>query len=53
LDAVQTQKLKHPQQQARIELLDSEDAHSGNKTASADIKGTNGTDNESSENESD
>jgi hypothetical protein len=53
LDAFQTQKRKRLQQQARIELLDSEDDNSGNETASADINGANGTDNESSKNESD
>jgi hypothetical protein len=34
LDAVQTRKQKLPQQQAQIELLDSEDDGSGNETAS-------------------
>jgi hypothetical protein len=53
LDAVQTQKRKRPQQQAQIELLDSEDDNSGNKTASADINGANRSDNESSDNEND
>jgi hypothetical protein len=51
LDAVQTRKRKRPQQQARIELLDSEDDGSGNE--SANINGANGTDNESSDNERD
>ncbi len=51
LDAVQTRKRKRPQQQARIELLDSEDDNSGNETASANIDGENGSDNESSNNE--
>jgi hypothetical protein len=53
LDAVQTRKRKRPQQQARIELLDSEDDDSGNETASANINGANETDNESSGNERD
>jgi hypothetical protein len=53
LDAVQTRKRKRPQQQARIELLESEDDDSGNETASANINGANGTDNESSDNEND
>jgi hypothetical protein len=53
LDAVQTRKRKCPQQQARIELLDSEDDDSGNETASANINGANGTDNESRDNEND
>jgi hypothetical protein len=52
-DAVQTRKRKRPQQHARIELLDSEDDGSGNETASAEINGANGTDNELSDNESD
>jgi hypothetical protein len=37
LDVVQARKRKRPQQQARIEWLDSEDDDSGNETASADI----------------
>jgi hypothetical protein len=53
LDAVQTRKRKCPQQQARIELLDSEDDDSRNEIASANINGANGTDNESSDNERD
>ena len=53
LDAVQTRKRKRPQQQARIELLDSEDDGSGNESASANINGANGTDNESSDDEKD
>jgi hypothetical protein len=53
LDAVQRQKRKRPQQQARIELLESEEDDSGNETASANINGANGTDNESSDNERD
>jgi hypothetical protein len=53
LDAVQTRKRKHPQQQARIELLDSEDDGSGNESASANINGAIGTDNESSDDEKD
>jgi hypothetical protein len=53
LDAVQTRKRKRPQQQAQIELLESEDDDSGNKTASANINGANGTDNESSDDERD
>jgi hypothetical protein len=52
-NAVQTRKRKRPQQQARIELLDSEDDDSGNETASADKNGAKGTDNELRENESD
>jgi hypothetical protein len=44
---------KRPHQQARIELLDSEDDNSGNETASADMNGANSTDNGSSKNESD
>jgi hypothetical protein len=46
LDAVQTRKRKRPQQ-AQIELLESEE------TASANINGANGTDNESSDDERD
>jgi hypothetical protein len=47
-------KAKRPQQQARIELLESEDDASGNETAaSANINGANGTDNESSDDERD
>jgi hypothetical protein len=53
LDVVQTRKRKCPQHQARIELLDSEDDGSGNESASANINGANGTDNESSEDEKD
>ena len=53
LDAVQTRKRKRPQQQARIELLDSEDDNSGNETASANIDGENGSDSQSSNNEND
>jgi hypothetical protein len=53
LDAVQTRKRKRPQQQARNELLDSEDDNSGNESASANINGANGTDNESSDDEKD
>jgi hypothetical protein len=53
LDAVQTRKRKRPQQQARIELLESEHDNSGNETASANINGANGTDNESSNDERD
>jgi hypothetical protein len=53
LNAVQTQKRNRLQQQARIELLDSEDDGSGNETASAKINGANRTDNELSDNESD
>ena len=53
LDAVQTRKRKRPQQQARIELLDSEDDGSGNESASANINRANGTDNESSDDEKD
>jgi hypothetical protein len=53
LDAVQTRKRKRPQQQARIELLESEDDDSGNETASANINGANGTDNKSSDDERD
>jgi hypothetical protein len=53
LDAVQTRKRKRPQQQARIELLESEDDDSGNETASANINGANGTDKESSDDERD
>jgi hypothetical protein len=53
LDAVQTLKRKRPQQQARVELLESEDDGSGNETASANINGANGTDNESSDDERD
>jgi hypothetical protein len=53
LDAVQTRKRKCPQQQAQIELLDSEDDGSGNESASANINGANGTDNESSGDEKD
>ena len=53
LDAVQTRKRKRPQQQARIELLNSEDDNSGNETASANVNGANGTDNELSDNEND
>jgi hypothetical protein len=53
LDAVQTRKQKRPQQQAWIELLESEDDDSGNEIASANINGANGTDNESSDNERD
>ncbi len=52
-NAVQTRKRKRPQQQARIELLDSEDDDSGNETASANINGANGTDDESSNEERD
>jgi hypothetical protein len=48
-----TRKQKRLQQQAQIELLGSEDDDSGNETASADINGANGTDGESSDNESD
>jgi hypothetical protein len=53
LDAVETRKRKHVQQQARIELLDSEDDNSVNETASANIDGEYGSDNESSDNEND
>jgi hypothetical protein len=53
LDAVQTRKRKRPQQQARIEWLESEDDDSGNETASANINGANGTDHESSDDERD
>jgi hypothetical protein len=53
LDAVETRKQKRPQQQARIELLDSQDDDSGNESASANINGANGPDNESSNNERD
>jgi hypothetical protein len=53
LDAVQTRKRKRPQQQAQIELLDSEDNDSGNESASANINGANGTDDESSDTEGD
>jgi hypothetical protein len=53
LDAVQTRKRKRPQQQAPIELLDSEDDGSGNESASANINGKYGTDNESSDDEKD
>jgi hypothetical protein len=53
LDAVQTRKQTRPKQQARIELLDSEDDDSGNESASANINGANGTDNESSDKERD
>jgi hypothetical protein len=54
LKAVQTRKRKRPQQQARIELLDSEDDDSGNETAgSADINGPNRNDDGLSDNESD
>jgi hypothetical protein len=53
LDAVQTRKRKRPQQQARIELLESVDDNSRNETASANINGANGPDNESSDDERD
>jgi hypothetical protein len=53
LDEVQTRKQERPQQQARTELLESEDDNSGNETASANINGANGTDNESSDDERD
>jgi hypothetical protein len=53
LDAVQTRKRKRPQQQAHIELLDSEDDDSGNETASANTYGANRTDTELSNSEND
>jgi hypothetical protein len=53
LDAVQTRKRKRPQQQAQIELLESEADNSENETASTNINGANGTDNESSGDERD
>jgi hypothetical protein len=53
LDVVQTRKQKRPQRGAQIELLDSEDDSRGNKTASANINGANGTDTELSNNEND
>jgi hypothetical protein len=37
----------------KIELLESEDDDSGNETASANINGANGTDNESRDDERD
>jgi hypothetical protein len=41
LDATQAGTIKHPQPQAQIELLDSEDSKSGNETArSANPNGT-------------
>jgi competence protein ComGF len=51
LDAVQTREWKCPQQQARTELLDSEDDGSVNQTASANINGADGTHTEISNNE--
>jgi hypothetical protein len=53
LDAVQTQRRKHPQQPVQIELLDSEDGNNRNVSASANTNGANGTDTEFSYAEND
>jgi hypothetical protein len=53
LEAVQTRKRKRPQEQARIELLDSENDDSGNESASANINGANESGTELSDNEND
>jgi hypothetical protein len=53
LEAVQTRKRKRPQEQARIELLDSENDDSGNELASANINGANKSGTELSDNEND
>jgi hypothetical protein len=53
LEVVQTRKRKRPQEQARIELLDSEDDDSGNESTSANIDGENESGTELSDNEND
>jgi hypothetical protein len=53
LEAVQTRKRKRPQEQGRIELLDSENDDSGNESASADKNGANESGTELSDNEND
>ncbi len=53
LDAAQTRKGRRPQQQARIELIDSESEASGNETGSANICGVNESETELSDHEND
>ena len=54
MEVVQTRKRKRPQEQARIELLDSEDDDSENESArSANINGANESGTELSDNEND
>jgi hypothetical protein len=50
LEAFQSRKRKRPQEQARIELLDSENDDSGNESASANINGANESGTELSDN---
>jgi hypothetical protein len=53
LDATQTRKRRRPQQQARIELIDSESEDSGNERGSANICGVNESKTELSDHEND